>query len=111
MSRKQEIYQEMLFWAVPYIRNIQTHSFISKAFNKSCYEEAELVHNIHVSILEPEFIDHDIHFLNYQARSYFEQAESTGTPCFSAQCRLIAELFALVPVNMRGDLQWQGPIS
>jgi hypothetical protein len=37
------------------------------------YELAEFVHNLYVSLLEADFTDHDIHFLNYQARSFFER--------------------------------------
>lgn len=109
MSRKQEIYAKMLSLSVPYIRNVQTHSAITKGFNKSCYQEAELVHNLYISILEPEFTLHDINFLNHQARHYYEKAEVTKTPCFHAQCRLITELFLLVPDDMKSSLEWSGP--
>lgn len=101
----------MLFWAVPHIRNVQTNSMLTKAFDKSCYEEAELVHNLHVSILEPEFIDHDIWFLNHQARSYMNRAEASKSPCFNAQRELIKELFSLVPDSMQSSLEWNGPTS
>jgi hypothetical protein len=111
MSRKQEIYQELLFWAIPHIRNTQTQSMLAKAFDKSCYEEVELVHNLQVSILEPEFLDHDIHFLNCQARNYTERAAQSNSPCYGAQCTLIEELINLVPEPMRNKLEWSGPES
>ncbi len=109
MSRKQEIYTELLFWSLPTIRNVQSGSFWSKARDKSCYYESELVHTLHTSILESEFVDNDIHFLNYQAKSYFENG--TCSVAYNAQIALINELFELVPENRKGNLLWQGPNS
>ena len=37
---KREIYIEMLYWALPHIRNLQTHGMFKKALDKSCYLEA-----------------------------------------------------------------------
>jgi len=73
MSRKQEIYSDMLWWALPYIRNVQTRSWLVRARDRSCYFEAELVHNLPNSLLEPEFGDHDIWFLNHQAKWFTEK--------------------------------------
>ena len=111
MSRKQDIYTEMLFWAIPYIRNVQTYSMFRKAFDKSCYAEADLVHNLQVSILESDFVAHDIHFLNVQARYYIESYTRHKSVCYGAQKKLISELFKLVPIEFQDKLEWQGPES
>ncbi len=37
--------------------------------------EAEFRHNLYVTILEPEFVDHDIWFLNDQARWFVSHAD------------------------------------
>ncbi len=75
MSRKQEIYKELLSWALPCARNtfswfrrIRPFVLLSPRLQRGLrdqYEVAEFVHNLYVSILEEEFTDHDIHFLNY----------------------------------------------
>lgn len=111
MSDKQEIYKIMLMRAIPHIRNVQSSSMFTKALDKSCYQEAELVHNLYVSILIPEFIEHDIWFLNYQARRYYEQPKSVRSNYYEAQCSSITELFNLIPENMKGGLLWAGPNS
>ena len=95
MSRKQEIYREMLLWAISHVRNVQTQHWWSKAFNRSCFFEAELVHNLYVSIFEEEFVDHDIWFLNAQARYYVEHCNATISSNYDIQKRLIIELFSL----------------
>ena len=111
MSRKQEIYKEMLFWAIPHIRNIQTQSAFRKAMDKTCFEEAELVHNLNQSILIEEFVDHDIYFLNTQAHNYYKNAAELNCPSYDAQCELIKELFSLVPEGLKSNLTWSGPHS
>ncbi|WP_446007718.1 zinc ABC transporter substrate-binding protein [Candidatus Electrothrix sp.] len=107
ISGKQEIYTEMLFLALPTIRNIQTQSMVKKAFDRTCLEEAELVHTLHYSILEPAFTDNDIHFLNVQAKNY--AAKGKMSPAYTAQLKLIAELFSLVPFDRATQLHWHGP--
>lgn len=101
----------MLFWAVPHIRNVQTHSMLKKALDKSCYAEAEFVHNLHQSIFESDFVAHDIHFLNFQARKYVESYPRHKSSCYGAQKKLINELFRLVPTELKEKLEWQGPES
>lgn len=49
---KNEIYVKMLLLAIPYIRNVQSHK--GRA-DRSCYYEAELVHNLAYTILTPAF--------------------------------------------------------
>ena len=109
MSRKQEIYTELLFWSLPTIRNIQSRSAWIKARDKSCYQEAEFVHTLHSSILEPEFVDNDIYFLNHQARTYFKNGNCSIA--YNAQIELLNELFSLVPKELKNELVWQGPSS
>lgn len=108
MSRKQEIYAEMLIFAIPIVRNIQTWPWWSRLrMADMCYQETELVHNLSYSILEPEFTDHDIWFLNVQARNYWHNGRKSYS--YSAQVRYIRELFELVPETMRDRLLWSGP--
>lgn len=99
----------MLLWAIPHIRNVQSQSWWRKALNRSCEFEAELVHNLHVSILEEDFVNHDIWFLNAQARFYVEHCNPQVSLNYERHQQLIAELFTLVPPTFRSKLQWSGP--
>ena len=77
--------------------------------DQSAYYEAELVHNLPVSVFEPEFVEHDIWFLNVQARTYCRECSAHLSSLYPEQVKRIHELFALVPETMRSKLQWQGP--
>ena len=74
----------------------------------SQYILTEFIHNLYVSILEEEFIDHDIHFLNYQARIYHDLASETDPHLFLF-IHYIQELFGEVPETRRSELLWEGP--
>ncbi|WP_198431391.1 hypothetical protein [Snodgrassella alvi] len=59
---KREIYIEMLYWALPHIRNLQTHNMLKKALDKSCYLGAQLVHNLPLKLLNSDFDESNVHF-------------------------------------------------
>jgi hypothetical protein len=109
-SRKQQIYNEFLFWSLPWIRNVQTWAWWNRVRRgKACYYEAEFVHNLPQSILEPEFVDHDAYFLNTQAKMFYNHCKSA--PHYDSHIALIRELFALLPEKQRALLRWKGPDS
>lgn len=107
--QKNEIYIEMLRCCLPHIRNVQTHGVFRKATDKSCYYEAELVHNIALTILNPAFEMHDIHFLNHQAKYYVENCSAKISINYEQQVRFIKEIFKLVPDDLKEYLYWEGP--
>jgi len=92
---------------LPHIRNVQSHGFWVKGKDKSCYYEAELIHNLPVSMFESEFVEHDIHFLNYQARWYLEKCSDTISPLYRRNEKLIRELMSAVPKEFKPHLQWE----
>ncbi|MCC8379896.1 hypothetical protein [Xenorhabdus sp. PB30.3] len=98
----------MLRFALPHIRNVQTHGFIRKGRDKSCYQEAELLHDIVSSLKETEICEHDIYFLNSQARYYLENADRVCSN-YNYHKKRIKMLFELVPDEMRNKLEWKGP--
>lgn len=106
---KNEIYVEMLGWALPYIRNVQSQNALRKANDKSCYYEAELIHDLAITILEPSFKEHDIWFLNHQAKYYFENCSEDISPNYNGHIMRIKKLFQLVPENFKDKLIWNGP--
>jgi hypothetical protein len=106
---KQVVYREMLHWTLPHLRNISTWPWWRRLCDRSAYFEAELIHNLPVSMLEPEFLEHDVWFLNVQARSYYQECSPELSDLYSVQVKRIRELFSLVPEEMRSKLQWSGP--
>ncbi|PHI30899.1 hypothetical protein [Budvicia aquatica] len=106
---KNEVYVRMLALVLPYIRNIQTLSKKEKSEDESCYFEAELVHNLVYTILEKEFKEHDIYFLNNQARFYFEKCSSDLSPNYEQHIKYIKYLFDIVPEDLSQKLIWAGP--
>lgn len=74
----------------------------------SQYQVAEFVHNLYVSILDKKFTQHDIHFLNVQARAFFEGNDDTCLH-YSLFAYYIQELFKEVPEHRRHELDWDGP--
>ena len=77
--------------------------------DRSCYYETELVHNLPVSMYEPDFAEHDIWFLNVQARAYCRQCSAAVSALYPQQVGRIRKLFALVPEDLRPKLQWSDP--
>ncbi|MDC9606623.1 hypothetical protein [Xenorhabdus griffiniae] len=106
---KITIYSEMLNMALSYIRNIQTFSAFKKAFDKTCYHEAELLHDIVKSLSQSEMTEHDIFFLNNHARYYLENASPKYYNNYNSHRKNIKLLFKLVPEHLKNKLEWQGP--
>lgn len=109
LYEKNIIYVRMLALSLPYIRNIQTWDEKTKGKDRSCYFEVELIHNLTVTLLESEFFDHDIWFLNRQARSYLENCSDEISPNYHEHLKCIKALFELVPDALRPKLLWPGP--
>ena len=105
MSRKQEIYQELLRWSLPELRNSYTLGLCGWfRARRRLLAISELVHNIPVSILEPSFTEHDVWFLNVQAKGFLKSED------FEPYCQLLKELFELVPPSLRLKLERGGPV-
>ncbi|MBD2801658.1 hypothetical protein ID854_14695 [Xenorhabdus sp. M] len=99
----------MLWRCLSDIRNIQTQTFIGKAFNKSCYHEAELLYNVVMSITKEEMTSNDIYFLNNQARFYLENADKRKCTNYFSHKDDIKKLFSIVPDHLKETLEWNGP--
>lgn len=107
--KKNEIYIKMLSLALPYIRNIQSLGKKEKGQDTSCYFEAELVHNLMQTLLISDFVEHDVWFLNNQAKYYFEKCSEDISPNYNQQVEYIKSLFKMVPDSLTTKLLWQGP--
>lgn len=106
---KTNIYIDMLNKVLSYIRNIQTLSALKKALDKTCYQEAELLHDIVKSLSYPQMTEHDVYFLNHYARYYLENASPQHFNNYNSHKKNIKLLFKLVPENLKDKLEWDGP--
>jgi len=104
MSHKQDIYLKLYSWGLSYIRNVQTKNFLGKGYNKGCYYEAELIHNLHLSILEEDITEHDIYFINTQAKWYIKNCNKNISPLYERNVKLLIELFKLLPDAAKKDI-------
>ncbi len=75
----------------------------------SCYFEAELLHNLMHALLISEFVEHDMCFLNNQAKYYFEKCSEDISPNYNQHVEYIKSLFKMVPDSLRSKLLWKGP--
>ncbi|GEP43587.1 hypothetical protein [Brevifollis gellanilyticus] len=73
---KQVIYRELLHCTLPHLRNVSSWRWWMRMCDRSAYYEAELIHNLPVSMYEPDFVEHDVWFLNVQARTYYEECSA-----------------------------------
>lgn len=110
ISPKQRVYGEMLHTMLPVLRNISTLRWWQRLrYRRMFLHETELIHGLPNQIFEPGFTESDFWFLNFQARHYHDHCDTRQSPLYLQQLRCIRELFALVPEEMRGRLQWAGP--
>jgi hypothetical protein len=120
MTRKQEIYQQILELSLPYMRTtlapLQGHSVVAAvrrmgsatAVDYVC-EIGLFVQHVTPTLFVEEFVEHDIHMLNTHARSFHKREEVKNCPLYLPLVQLIEELFTLVPEAMRSRLSWPGP--
>jgi hypothetical protein len=118
MSRKQEIYREVLFWALPTLRNCLSRYttrfpkiFLRRSERgqlKASFEIAEFIHNIYASILVEDFTDHDMYFINQQARNFIQNCDPNAGH-YALFAFYIQQLINEVPPNRKKQLTWMGP--
>jgi hypothetical protein len=104
----EKIYREFLRFGLPYLRGVRYFRWWQTARRRALYVEAEFLQNLYVTILEPEFVNHDIWFLNYQARWFLTHADPRHAAFYYHHEALIRELFTLVPERLREKLEWTG---
>src|SRR5262245_55282588 len=101
-SRKQTIYCELLMWGILHLRMIcaggsnataEEMFRLREAFEVG-WEEANFLHHVHVSILEPEYVDNDISFINWAFPTHIERL---GAGLGAGTARLMLEFYEGVP--------------
>ena len=113
MKSKREIYLDMIRDAVIQSRNAATLTMLQRTLNKSPYYELELVHNLFNSLDNEGFTEHDIYFLNNQAKWYLENCNEKLSPLYTENKKRIESLFSMVPskrlnevlLNLKHDIK------
>jgi hypothetical protein len=106
LSEKQQIYIRIMEEILPYIRNLQSHSFWRRLLYGAYFAELEIVHNAGRCIARPEFTKADVYWLNSQARLYINQGRK-DFPFYGTVCGLLNQLVRLVPPELRTELTWE----
>jgi len=119
LSRKQEIYRDILALSLPHMRNGLSnvvHVFWwtilprrRRRFARSYYEVAELVHGLSDTIFCADFTEQDFWFLNVHARAFLERNAPKNITPYPVLALHIQQLFAAVPDELRHKLNWPGP--
>jgi hypothetical protein len=109
MSRKQEIFKEMLRWGIPFIRDQQAKGAWHRMNDRASFLEAQLLHSLPNSLLDEDFTENDLWFLNQHARAYLKECSPSLSRNYAFHQQMITELFTLVPPAWHAKLQWPGP--
>ncbi len=104
LTRKQELYIDILELLLPHARNVQTWGMLRRTFYSDLYPELELVHNIPPLLAKGEFCKEDVFWLNTQACNYLEQLRKGDHPHCSAIKYDIQQLENLVPSELNESL-------
>lgn len=104
MSEKQEIYLEICGILMPFMRNVKTHSWWRRLSYGAFYHELELLHNIHRLLVNPDFEEQDLHWLNSQALLFVRSKVNKTHRAHDVVVRLIFDLISLVPKELRERL-------
>jgi hypothetical protein len=67
------------------------------------FEEANLLHHVHCSILEPGYVDNDIGFINWGFRVHVERL---GDRLGAETAALMVAFYDDVPAELRARLEW-----
>jgi hypothetical protein len=91
--------------------SLQTYSAWQRFKRGSLQFETELVHNLPRRLLMAEFDEHNVSWLNSQARIYVTRGRADKDEFYESIVAGIAELCALVPEKLRKQLfwAWKGP--
>lgn len=102
-TEKQKLYQEILLFVLPMMRNVQTWPFLRRiCYN--LYDELELVHNLPPLLLRPEFSAYDVYWLNIQARNYIVAAGRHRRFHYVTIVERVRKLLTLVPPELQAGL-------
>src|SRR5262245_24745902 len=110
-SRKQVIYCRLLYNGLLHLRMVC--SFGSWRTDEEVLamreefrigqEQANFLHHVHISILEPGYVDNDISFINWAFPVHIQRLGDRLDPVSAA---LMLEFYEGVPGDLRPRLEW-----
>lgn len=109
VNEKNEIYLSLLQGTLPHLRMVAHFSFLRKIRDRSAIYETELIHGFYYLLSHEEFEMSDIRFLNSHCRYYYENCNSKISMLYNHHLKSFSELFAIVPENLKDQLEWTGP--
>ena len=114
-SRKQEIYCEILGLGIMHLRSLfsaaklelkgateQSLLDLQKTLQQG-FDGANFLHNIHLTVLEPDYVEMDLSFINLAFPIYINRLGETIPPQL---VELMLEFYDLVPTHLRSQLSW-----
>jgi hypothetical protein len=108
ISEKQKLYLNILERVLPYARNLEPHEPKQRVTHGTFYPELELVHNLPRLLVCPDFQEFDVHWLNTQAKIFFDQGRK-DYPFRDAILDDLRTLFRILPDALKLKLRWTGP--
>jgi len=107
MSRKQQLYINILALVLPHARNIQTQGIVDRFFDPDLYPDLELVHNIPPLLETEELTVYDVYWLNTQAANYMTACRIKERHHSEEIGGYINELASMVTGDLRKDLTFE----
>ena len=111
LSRKQQIYMDIMFWILPQARNVQTWPAWRRLLHGNIYVDLEFVHNIPPLMAHADMTEQDVYWLNTQACNYATACEASPRDECRTILSYIRDLVDMVPPELRGHLRWDGPAA
>ncbi|WP_439627407.1 hypothetical protein [Gemmata sp.] len=110
-SRKQEIYCALLYDGLIHIRFLcgrGARLSAEEALNfqgwfEVGWEEANFLHHVHNSILDPEYVENDISFINFAFPCHISRM---GHQLGGSKAALMLEFYEGVPEALHPQLTW-----
>ena len=112
VSRKQQILCEFLHGGLVSLRLTcgmgESLSWWSLLRHREIFrigwEEANFLHNMHLSISEAEFLENDVSFINLAFPAHIKRL---GPRISQRKASLMVEFYDLVPQHLRGGVTWR----
>lgn len=109
-SDKQEALADLMHWLICLDRGPQSYGPLGRLFGKRHYarafEDLNLIHKIPLSILDPDFTQNDIDFINHGISTYVSKV---GRGIDSRTAWNLIAVFDSVPEALRSEIRWLPP--
>jgi hypothetical protein len=109
-SEKQIALADLMHWVTCIARGPQTYGPLSRLIRKKAYDrvlaDLYLIHKIPLSILDPDYTENDIMFINWGVKNYVMEIGDSIDPRVADN---ILRIVDGVPGNLRDRITWTVP--